>query len=112
MVLTAYSGCYPYPVSDVPSLYNISYLTVQQCVEWCRGDSKQYSFVSGQDCWCLNHTDVEWNSPLPAANCSTPCSGNYLQACGLNGTLGSVYRLGKTFIFCLLNMSLNKLPNL
>ena len=60
--------------------------------------------LSGSDCWCVDQGDVDWNSPIPTTNCSTPCAGNTGQACGELGIYGTVHKIGNVLSFaCLCN---------
>ena len=89
-----YLGCYngTGAISDFNTTSD--QMTIQQCVEWCRGGGKLYAFLWFRECAC---SDVLPEHAGSEAYCYTRCAGQHNQVCGGSGLL-SVYNICKQTI--------------
>ena len=55
-------------------------MTIEFCVEVCRGEGKSLALLHDQSCYCQDDT----SNLIPALGqeCDTPCAGNLQQQCG------------------------------
>ncbi|KAL3837239.1 hypothetical protein ACJMK2_022607, partial [Sinanodonta woodiana] len=85
-----YVGCYTDTVSASDGITNYEFMTIQQCVEWCRGKGKFYAFLKPDACACSDNL----TTPTPG-RCISRCSGQRNQVCGSNGNTSSIYQVDK-----------------
>ncbi len=91
-------------------MYTSSYMTIQFCVEVCRGHSatkmsalKVINFshnghfiiilsVKNDTCYCLDSVTLDSSPELPGAYCNQSCPGSPLQICGTDYGPVSVFK--------------------
>lgn len=87
-----YVGCYN--TSGLVWDYNTTefeQMTIQQCVEWCRGGLRDYALVSSVLCAC---SDSLTDHASKGSYCYSGCSGQRNQICGGDDVV-SVYNICK-----------------
>ena len=86
-----YLGCYNtsgFVWDDTTAVFE--QMTIQQCVEWCRGRNKAYANLLRTFCACSDSL----TEPSAGENCYKSCSGQENQICGGDGTV-SVFNVCK-----------------
>ncbi|KAK3607956.1 hypothetical protein CHS0354_006555 [Potamilus streckersoni] len=89
-----YVGCYTDTISASERITHYEFMTIQQCVEWCRGKKKMYAFLKPDACACSDN----YTTPMPG-RCTSSCSGQRNQVCGSNGNTSSIYQVDKYVSF-------------
>lgn len=72
--------------------YNSRLMTIQYCVEVCRGLSQPLALLQNDKCFCQPNLDAL--RQLPSAVCRSACAANPLQACGDGEHAMSGYDVG------------------
>ena len=90
-VVLDYLGCYN--ATGLTWDYNTTeydQMTIQQCVEWCKGGSRVYAFLYPTQCACSNSL----TEPTDGDYCYSSCFGQENQVCGGSEAM-SVYNVCK-----------------
>ena len=87
-----YLGCYNNSGLNWDiNITDFGQMTIQQCVEWCRGQEKEYAFLGPTECVC---SDSLTERAAEGYYCHSRCSGQNNQICGGEGVM-SVYNICK-----------------
>ena len=76
--------------------YTSAGMTIQLCVEVCKGQSMQLALIQESECFC--EMSVESLVMLPQHFCAhdSPCPGNPMQNCGSkNKNVFSIHEIGQ-----------------
>ncbi|WAR05350.1 CL12B-like protein, partial [Mya arenaria] len=82
-----YVGCFT-GTGVTMEITNYNRMTIQQCVETCRGVNKRYAFLGTNRCGC--DTSLV-GYPAKYGLCKSPCPGQKMSVCGGAGDDMSVY---------------------
>ncbi|XP_069121597.1 uncharacterized protein [Argopecten irradians] len=91
-----FHGCYLWSNVSVAVIENDAYMTVQQCVESCRGNGYLFAMVQKTACFCEHLPPLDKDG---GAICSDTCVG--VQSCG--STIDDAVSVYKTWLYPLSN---------